>query len=139
MNAKLIFWPLLIQIWITFCAYVLLARRKSAALRLGQVDLQRRALHEDAWPDAVVQVNNHIRNSFELPTLFYALVLSLYALAAVDRFALALAGIFVVTRLAHAYVHLGRNIVAIRRPLFMAGAITLLAMSGLVVRALLQP
>lgn len=138
MNATLIFWPLLIQVWITFYAYILLARRKSAALRQGDVDLERRALHEDAWPDSVLQVNNHIRNSFELPTLFYALVLSLYALNAVDMLALALAIAFVLTRVIHAYVHLGRNTVAIRRPVFMAGAFILLTMSGLVARALLQ-
>lgn len=137
MNAKWIFWPVLVQIWITFYAYLLLARRKSAALRQGQVDLARRALHEDAWPDTVVQANNHIRNCFELPTLFYVLVLSLYALNAIDWIALALASAFVLTRLLHAYVHLGQNVVSTRRPLFMAGAVMLLAMSGLVVRAML--
>lgn len=135
MNAKLIFWPLLVQVLLTFFAYVLLAVRKAAALRRQEVNLDRRALHEDAWPESVIQVNNHIRNNFELPTIFYALVLSLYVLDAVDAIALGLASAFAASRVLHAWVHLGRNIVPIRRRIFMIGAVLLLAMAGLVLRA----
>lgn len=136
MQAKMIFWPILIQILLTFYAYVLLAMRKAAAVKRQEVNLERRALHEDAWPDSVIQVNNHIRNCFELPTLFYVLVLSLYALNAVDVWAMALAFGFAATRIVHAYVHLGPNIVPIRRRVFMVGAVLLLAMAGLVARAI---
>ena len=128
MNRDLIFLPALAQILLTLAVYVYLGIVKAKALRLGQVDLQRRALHEDAWPDYVRQVSNNIRNQFETPVLFFALVFILWGLQAVNAISLALASGFSLARLAHAYVHLGSNFVPLRRKIFTVSCLLLLGM-----------
>ncbi len=128
MDARLIFYPVLVQIGLTLGVYIYLAIAKSRALKLGQVDLNRRALDNSAWPDAVRQVSNNLRNQFEAPVLFYALALMLWALSAVGPYSLALAWGFSLSRLLHANVHLGSNRVPRRRAIFSVGCVLLLLM-----------
>jgi hypothetical protein len=139
MKPTLIFLPLLAQVLLTIYAYVRLAAVKSRAVAAGQVDERRRALHDDAWPDSVVQVNNNIRNQFEVPVLFYVLILALFALGAVGVFAHAVAWLFALSRIAHFAVHTGPNIVPIRRRVFMFGVVMVLLLAGALAWALLQP
>jgi hypothetical protein len=94
--------------------------------------MPRRGLHEDAWPESVLQVNNHIRNQFELPVLFYVTSFILWALEAVGIVALVLAWLFVVSRIAHTWIHLGSNYIPNRRRLFTVGWWILMAMMLLV-------
>lgn len=135
-NALLL--PMLVQILLVIAMYLRLAIAKSRALAAGSVDLQRRALHDDAWPDAVLCISNNIRNQFEVPTLFYVLSLMLWQLQQSGTLALALAWTFVATRIVHAYIHTTGNHVPTRRRVFMAGVVVLLAMLVLVVWTLLQ-
>jgi hypothetical protein len=102
-------------------------------LKAGKVDLPRRGLHEDAWPDSVLQVNNNIRNQFELPVLFYGVCFILWGLEAVGVVALVLAWLFVASRIAHTWIHLTSNYIPNRRRLFTVGWWILLAMMLLVV------
>jgi hypothetical protein len=139
MHANAIFLPMLVQIVLTIYAYVRLGAAKSRALAAGQVDEQRRALHEDAWPDSVIQINNNIRNQFEVPVLFYALVLALHALGAVTLFAHIVAWLFALSRVVHFVVHTGSNIVPIRRRVFMFGVAMVLLLAGALAWALLRP
>lgn len=137
MSPELIFLPLLLQIFLVLWLYLLLARRKAAALAAGTVDLNRRALHDDAWPETVRQVNNNIRNQFELPVLFYVLTLMLWQLRAVDALALGVSVLFVLSRIGHALVHVRANVVAERRRLFMLGAVLILILALRVLQVLL--
>ena len=77
-----IFWPVLVQVLMTLLIYVRLIKVKIREMRAGKVDMERRGLHEDAWPDSVLLINNNIRNQFELPVLFYVVCLTLWALEA---------------------------------------------------------
>ena len=137
MEAKLIFYPVLLQVGLTLCIYLYLALAKSRAVKLDQVDLSRRALHADAWPDSVLQISNNLRNQFEAPVLFYALTLMLWALGAVDAISLSLAWGFSLTRLLHAAIHLRSNRVPNRRAVFTVGCVLLLLMLGQCLWALL--
>ena len=132
MSRNLIFVPVLIQVLLTLAIYVHLIKVKIAAMKAGQVDMARRALHEDAWPESVLQINNNIRNQFELPVLFYVLSFALWALHAVHVVALAAAMVFVVSRIAHAVIHLGSNYVPNRRRAFTVGWWVLAGMALLV-------
>ena len=125
MNKDLIFLPVLVQILLTLIIFVWLGVVKSRAAKLGQVDPEKRALHPDAWPDHVLKVSNNINNQFETPVLFYALALMHWALDSVDIFALVFAWGFVVTRIVHAYIHTGSNIVPVRRRVFTIGCVFL--------------
>lgn len=121
MNNQLILLPVLVQLLLTIVLYISLVRRKVSAVKAGEVDDARRALHEDAWPDYVQQVNNCIRNQFEVPVLFYVVSISLLIVGAVNLPALVLAWAFVLSRVAHAIVHTGSNYVPTRRRLFLCG------------------
>ena len=132
MAAHLIFYPIIFQITLTILLFILLAVRKSNALKSGLVDESRRALFEDAWPDDVIAVNNCIRNQFEAPVLFYVLSMLLFALNAVSAVTLAIAWLFVVSRFAHAYVHTGSNYVPVRKRLFMVGVLLIAILTVMV-------
>lgn len=129
MNVQIILWPVLFNIGLAILLYFKLIAAKKRAVAEGSVDEERRALHDDAWPDSVVQVNNCIRNQFEAPVLFYAAIGVIYALSAVNWVTLSLAWIFVVSRYFHAYVHTGSNYVPRRRRFFTVSVVSVLALT----------
>ena len=137
MPANLMVLPALAQVLLTILVYGKLAAAKARAVKAGQVDEGRRALHDDAWPDSVVQVNNNIRNQFEVPVLFYVLTLILWQLNETGVLAQSLAWLFVASRYVHAWIHTGGNYVPVRRRVFMLGCLVVLAMAGLALRAVL--
>jgi hypothetical protein len=135
-ESTLIFLPVLGQVVLTLGVYVALARAKARAAEAGKVDEGRRALHDDAWPESVVKINNNIRNQFEMPVLFYLLVIVLWLLGAAGALAQLVAWLFFFSRLVHAYIHIGSNYVPHRRKAFMFGALMLMIMSVLALWAL---
>ncbi len=137
-SSETVFLPLLLQVLLTFGLYIALAVTKARASRLGLVDLERRALDADAWPENVQKINNNNRNQFEVPVLFYILVVVLYQLGAAGLLAQALAWLFVASRLVHAYIHTGSNIVPVRRGIFMFGCLVVLALLVLAAVAVLK-
>lgn len=127
-SSNYIFLPLLVQVLLTLALFIYLAIAKSRSVKQGTVDLNRRALHSDAWPESVQQINNNIRNQFEVPVLFYVLVIVLYVLQSVSLLTLVLAWLFAISRLLHAYIHIGSNYVPYRRSVFTIGCLLLIAM-----------
>ena len=132
MTRDWIFVPVIIQVLLTLAIYVRLIKVKILELRAGRVDRDRLPLYEDAWPASVQQINNNIRNQFELPVLFYVLCTVLWLLDAVNPLALAAAAAFAISRLVHAQIHLFSNYVPNRRRAFTVGWWVLLVMAGLV-------
>jgi hypothetical protein len=137
MPSNLILLPALAQILLTIVVYGALAAAKAKAVKGGLVDLDRRALHDDAWPESVMQVNNNIRNQFEVPVLFYVLTIILWQLNETGVLAQSLAWMFVASRYVHAWIHTGSNYVPARRKVFMFGCVVVLAMAGVALRAVL--
>lgn len=132
MESKLIFYPVITQIILTFIVYTLLPIVKKRALENGQVNLARRALHSDAWPDDVIKISNNVKNQFESPVLFYTLCFMLWALNTVSLLSLMVAWGYVLLRMVHAFVHTGSNIVPIRKKVFMASTLLLMFLCGIV-------
>ena len=129
MTRDWIFVPVIVQVLLTLLIYVRLIKVKVLAMRAGLVNMERRALHEDAWPESVLQINNNIRNQFELPVLFYVICVVLWQLDAVSAITLAAAAAFVLSRIAHAMIHLGSNYMPNRRRAFTVGWWVLMAMA----------
>ena len=137
MEPKLIFWPVLAQVALTIFMFIRIAIVKARSRDAGDVDLSRSALHPDAWPDYVLQVTNNVRNQFEMPVLFYVMALGLWALGEVNVVTLALAWLYVASRLAHAYIHTGSNIVKYRLRMFKLGTLALVGLFAFAVKAML--
>lgn len=132
----LIILPVVIQILLTIALYMILAARKKRAAASGNVNEQRRGLYDDAWPDDVLQVNNCIHNQFEVPVLFYVVSTLLIQLNAGGYLAAVLAWLFVLSRCLHAFIHIGSNIITLRRRVFMFGVVMVLGMALLLLAAL---
>lgn len=136
MNPDLILWPLVIQVTLTLVLFVRLGQLKDRARAAGLIDPARTALDNDAWPDDVRQVANNIRNQSQLPVLFFVLVVALHATGSVDIVALAVAWAFVISRVVHSAIHIGKNYVPNRTRVFKLGFLMLVALTALLIRAL---
>ena len=86
-------------------------------------------------PPQVSNPSDNLKNLFELPTLFYALILYLYLRGQVDALYVAGAWVFAVFRVLHSVVHCTINIVLLRFWLYCVGA---LALWFMVLRAAMQ-
>ena len=117
---NLIFWPVIVLMAMALATYVYLFRTRVRESRAGHVNRERWRLHDDAWPDNVVQISNNLRNQFEMPVLFYGACFMLWALEGVGIVALVTAWLFVLIRIAHAWVHLTSNRMRHRAPVFAA-------------------
>ena len=126
MNSIHIIWPVLSQIFLTLTIFILLGVWKFRAVKAGEVNRQQSALNNRVWPQDVVKISNNIANQFEIPVLFYVLCLVLYSNNNVDIVAIVLAWMFVLSRFAHAYVHLGSNYVQVRFRLFLVMIVMLM-------------
>lgn len=138
MNSNQIFLPVLVQILITISGYLLLGVRKSRAVKSNNVDLEKAALDNDAWPDYVRVVSNNIRNQFQVPVLFYVLCILFYSIDAVSAMVLYLAWAFVISRAIHAYIHMSSNFVPARFTVFTIGFIIMIVMVVFAAIALLS-
>jgi hypothetical protein len=125
-----ILYPVFVQALLTFLVYGLLAVARARAIRRlehgrGNPDL---ALGRTMWPEDAQKRAANQRNQFELPVLFYAVVAFALITKAVDIPMLALAWLFVLSRLVHTAIHIGPNKVRWRTPAFALGFLVLLGM-----------
>ncbi len=74
------------------------------------------------------KVSNAFQNQFELPVLFYVLVILALFTRKADLAFVVLSWVFVVTRCVHAAIHTGPNIVLRRGLAYGAGGIVLVGM-----------
>jgi len=132
MTSSDIFWPVLAQIFLTLGMFTVLGVRKAKVVKAGKVNRQEAKLDNRVWSEDVVKVSNNIANQFEVPVLFYVLCLVANSINVTDIVVVVLAWLFVLSRYAHAYVHIGSNYVPFRMRLFLAGCFILIAMLVLV-------
>jgi hypothetical protein len=93
--------------------------RKLSSQQMTRQELERLS------PPHVSNPSDNLRNLFELPTVFYAVVLYLYATGQVDTYYLAAAWIFFAFRILHSVVHCSFNFVPLRFWLYLVSALAL--------------
>ena len=128
MNQQAILAPVFIQVALTFALLFTLGPARVAAVRRGEVKIQDIALGQNAWPDHITQIGNSFANQFQLPVLFYVLVALALVTSKVDAVLTWGAWAFVVSRVAHAAVHITTNRITQRFNAFAVGAFVLAAM-----------
>jgi hypothetical protein len=131
MSVMEVLLPVFVQVILTFCVAFKLAYTRVTVLRSGKVRGSQIALREPNWPAHAQQVGNNYLSQFELPVLFYVLMIVLLITRQADFILMTLAWIFVALRIAHAYVHLTSNSISLRGPLFGIGLLVLAIMWGL--------
>src|SRR5438067_11527621 len=128
MSVQFILAPLFVQVALTSALMFWMASARFGSVKRGETRVKDIALGQPNWPPRVQQVSNCFHNQFQLPVLFYVLVILAYLLHKADLLFVLLAWVFVVLRLLHAAIHTGSNQVGRRFQLFAAGAIVLMVM-----------
>ena len=130
MNQGLILLPVLVQVLLTVAVMMAMGLERGRALKASgkSLDDQDVRLGEVRWSDTAVKRANCFNNQFEYPVLFYAVVAMALALRQVDSMMIWLAWLFVASRIVHAAIHVGPNVVPWRARSFLVGVATLLAM-----------
>ncbi len=123
MNQVAILYPVFVQVLLVFTVTLSMAVARARAVKTmdrkrGNPDL---ALGRAPWPEDAVKRAANYSNQFELPVLFYAVAAFALITKSADSLMVALAWLFVLTRLAHAAIHIGPNKVRWRSPAFALG------------------
>lgn len=117
-----------VQVALTFGLLIWMIFARGGGLKRGDVKFRDIALGEPNWDTRSTQIGNCYSNQFELPVLFYAVVAFAMIVRKADLVFVILAWLFVLTRLAHAYVHTTSNHVPTRGRMFFFGAVILCVM-----------
>lgn len=120
--------PVFVLVLMTFALMVLMARSRIGALKAGQVKMADIALGQSNWPPRAQQISNCYHNQFQLPVLFYVLTILAIITRHADYLFVVLAWVFVLARIAHAYIHCTTNYMRHRFNAFLVGALVLLVM-----------
>ncbi len=128
-NSALVL-PAVVQALLSILVLIGLGQARAQSMRerrqtLTDEDLR---LSRNVWSDQAQKVANNYRNQFELPVLFFAVVAFAMILRPADTLMLWLAWIFVATRIVHAAIHIGPNVVKWRAAVFLVGASTVATM-----------
>jgi hypothetical protein len=128
MSLQAVLAPLFVQVLLTFVLLVMMGRRRFAAARAGEVRIEDTALGQSTWPQEPTKAANAFANQFQMPVLFYVLVLLAVITRKADLLFVVLSWVFVITRLFHAFIHTGSNVVMRRFTAFLAGVVVLAVM-----------
>ncbi len=127
-SSLLIFYPVLAQVALTFVLLYATGRVRLASIRHGHTKIRDIALGQNAWPARATQFANTYNSQFQLPLLFYIVIIFAQINALVDMLMVVLAWGFVVTRLAHAWIYVTNNNIQQRFIAFVTGFVVLVAM-----------
>jgi hypothetical protein len=127
MNQNAIFGPFLSVMLLTLVVWFYMYAKRIPFLQKSKVNLNELTPAELARmsPAAVSNPSDNLKNLFELPTLFYGVVLYLFVTNNVDETYLIAAWLFAGFRVLHSAVHCTVNIVIVRFWLYCLSALAL--------------
>jgi hypothetical protein len=128
MSIQAILLPLFIQVALTFGLLFWMGWSRFGSVKRRETRIADVALGQPNWPVKVQQISNCYANQSQLPVLYYGLVALALLTRSADLLFVVLSWAFVLTRLLHAYIHTGSNVVRHRFNVFVLGAMILLAM-----------
>jgi hypothetical protein len=127
MEQTTIFGPFFAMFFLTFIVWIYMYARRIPFIRKSNLTPEQLTPMELARlsPPAVANPSDNLKNLFELPTVFYVLVLYLYVTKHVDSYYMVAAWLFVTFRVLHSAVHCTINIVIIRFWLYFIASVAL--------------
>jgi len=126
MTQAAIFGPLFATVLLTFVVWVYMYIRRISFItsnKISSKDLAVPGALAQLSPPAVSNPSDNLKNLFEIPVIFYALALYLFATKQVDTVYVAAAWVFVAFRVLHSAVHCTFNIVMLRFYLYLFAAL----------------
>ena len=128
MSVAEVLLPVFLHVLLIFILLFWMGKERRGALVSRQVQMKDIALDEPNWPKRTAQLGNCLKNQFEFPMLFYALVAIALPLRHADLVFVLLSWVFVVTRYVHAGIFVTSNDVRTRSLAFFAGVLVLMVM-----------
>lgn len=119
MPQTLVLYPAFAMALLTFAVAVWLLRCRIKAVKAGLTPAYFKLNHGARLPDYVVQATQHYDNLFEMPVLFYVVVVLTYVTQRADWALVLLAWAYVGARIAHAGIHLTHNKLRPRMRVFL--------------------
>ena len=127
MQSFAILYPAFAMALLTFGVSVWLLKMRIKAYKSG-ADPRYFKLNQGDLPVYAKQAEQHYENLFEMPVLFYVVLLLAFVTQTANVGLVFLAWAYVAVRAAHSYVHLGENKLLLRRNVFLASFAILLVM-----------
>lgn len=134
--ANQILYPLFAMFALVFGVFLRMAQVRFGAVSRGEMNPAfYRTYQGDEEPEHMRVVTRHFVNLFEMPVLFYVVVIVAYVTRQTGTWMTALAWLYVASRYVHSYVHLTSNDVLTRFRVYLASAVVLtLLWASLLVR-----
>jgi hypothetical protein len=124
-----ILWPMLAHIGLTFFLYAWLTFARTKAVQSGETEYACFVLGRDE-PLHVARITRNLANQFELPVVFYALVVVLLAVGRITWIDVAAAWVFVAGRLIHTLVQTLTDNVPLRGRVFLINFLAVVVLAG---------
>lgn len=123
------FYPMFAMVILTTIVGFYLMFQRISLSRSGEVDPRVFKLNKSKeLPDKLIQISNNYANLFEVPILFYIACITSMIVGLQGFIMMALAWLFVISRIAHTYIHITRNKIIPRLIAFASGVIIVLIM-----------
>lgn len=122
MTQDKIFSPFFATVFLTLLVWVYMYIRRIRFLtssKIAQVDLSVPGTLAQISPPDVSNPSDNLKNLFEIPVLFYALLLYLFITKQVDTVYVNAAWVFVIFRALHSAVHCTFNLIMLRFYLYL--------------------
>ncbi len=138
-NPTLILYPCFVMFLLVAFVLGRMAYMRVTAVRNREMNIKfYRTYSEGQEPEAIRAVTRHFINLFEMPVLFYVVVIMIYITGQVSYVLVGLAWTYVAVRLVHSAIHLTSNDVNLRFSAYFASAVVLLVMWGTLLVQLLR-
>jgi len=124
-----ILWPLLTQIGWTVMLYAWLTLARKRAVSRGEADNSAFVLGRNE-PLEAARVARNLANQFELPVIFYTLIVLLLLFRQVNVFDVVAAWVFVAGRVVHTLVQTLTDNVPLRGQVFVINFLAVVALAG---------
>ena len=128
MSVQAVLLPVFAMVALTFVLLIMTAVARRNDLAGRRVQARDIALGQLGWTPQTQQYGNSFNNQFQLPVLFYVVMTLALITKQADLLMVALAWIFVVLRVVHAFIHCTNNRVMRRGLVFGLGGLVLMVM-----------
>ncbi|MCA1929372.1 MAPEG family protein [Rheinheimera sp.] len=123
---KLLFGSVLVQVILSLAMMVLMGKRRFKAAKNRELPFKAfRVMDLTGANEKVITASRNFDNQFQLPVLYVFAVVFAFQFGVADLSLVILGWLFAVSRLLHAYIHVGANHVRMRFAVYVFGALML--------------
>lgn len=121
MTVPMILLPVFVLVALTLLLAIWMGYERNRLVFSREVKIKDIALTKENWPEQAKKISNAYHNQYELPVLFYVLVVLAMITRKADLIFVVLSWVFVISRLVHAYIHTTSNRVPRRFFAYLVG------------------